>query len=70
MAKKVVIYTKPGCPYCRAAKEDLQKRGIPYEEIDVFATPGAQAELEAKTGQRSVPVIVAGDKVMVGFGGA
>ena len=24
----ITIYTKPGCPYCAAAKDDLQRRGV------------------------------------------
>jgi glutaredoxin 3 len=31
----VTLYTKPGCPYCAAAMDDLQKRGIQYTEHNV-----------------------------------
>ena len=34
------IYTKPGCPYCAAAKQDLEARGVEYEEIDVYTDAG------------------------------
>ncbi len=39
MKNKVVIYTKPGCPFSKAAKHDLRKRGIDYEEIDISENP-------------------------------
>jgi len=67
----VTIYTKPGCPYCAAAKEDLSRRGIEYEEIDVYATPGAREKVAQLTGgQRVVPVLVdERHEVHIGFGG-
>ena len=55
----VTIYTKPGCPYCAAAKQDMEAQGVAYDEIDVYATPGARAKVaELTLGQMVVPVIV------------
>jgi len=67
----VVIYTKPGCPYCAAARNDLVARGVTYEEIDVTTTPGAQDRLAELTfGSMMVPVIVEEDgSVHVSAGG-
>jgi hypothetical protein len=31
----VVIYTTPGCPHCKAAKELLGRKGISFTEVDV-----------------------------------
>ncbi len=65
-----IIYTKPGCPYCAAAKADLQARGVDYEEIDVYTSPGAREKLAELTGgQMVVPVLVEEGQVKVGFGG-
>ena len=65
-----IIYTKPGCPYCAAAKADLQARGVDYEEIDVYTSPGAREKLAELTGGRLVvPVLVEDGQVKVGFGG-
>ncbi len=67
----VTIYTKRGCPYCAAAKADLQERGIEYVEIDVHSTPGAQGKLaELTNGEMIVPVLVKDGEVRVGFGGS
>ena len=70
MTEEVTIYTKPGCPYCKAAKEDLDSRSIPYRELDVTADPAIKEEAIAKAGVAAVPVIVRGDEVSVGFGGS
>jgi glutaredoxin 3 len=66
----VTIYTKPGCPYCAAAKDDLQQRGVRYTEHNVKAdTTALRRMLELNGGRRHVPTIVQSDKVTVGFGG-
>jgi glutaredoxin 3 len=66
----VTIYTKPGCPYCAAAKDDLQQRGIRYAEHNVKADGAAlRRMLETNGSQRRVPTIVEGGKVTVGFHG-
>lgn len=65
------IYTKPGCPYCAAAKVDLEARGVDYVEIDVYTTPGALDELRELTGGVGVvPVVVEPDgEVRIAVGG-
>ena len=65
----VKIYTKPTCPYCAAAREDLAGRGVEFEDIDVTTDSGALDEMIALSGGRTVPVIVEGANVTVGFGG-
>jgi glutaredoxin len=67
----VVIYTKPGCPYCAAAMNDLSGRGVEFEEIDVTTTPGGQDRLAELTfGSMLVPVIIDEDgSVHVSAGG-
>ncbi len=69
MDQKVTIYTKTGCPYCAAAKEDFQKRGIEFKEINLTENPAKISEMVKLSSRREVPVIVEGDKVTVGFGG-
>jgi glutaredoxin len=67
----VTLYTKPGCPYCAAARNDLIARGVAYEEVDVTDTPGAEERLAELTfGSMVVPVIVGEDgTVQVAAGG-
>ncbi|SYZ73311.1 Glutaredoxin [Candidatus Zixiibacteriota bacterium] len=67
---KVTIYTKPGCPYCAAAKEFYDKQGIKFKEIDVYAVKGAKEDaIRLADGKTIVPVIVEDGSVTVGFGG-
>ena len=70
MPSNIVIYTKPGCPYCAAAMRDLRERGLSYEEISVESNPAARAEvMRLSDGSGIVPILVEGDKVKVGFDG-
>jgi glutaredoxin len=58
----VTIYTKPGCPYCTRARNDLIVRGIAYVDIDVTTTPGAMEKVaELTLGSMQVPVLVEED---------
>ncbi|MDQ0396347.1 glutaredoxin 3 [Labrys monachus] len=58
----VVIYTKSWCPYCRDAKSLLDKKGVPFQEIDVDGKPDLQAAMSVKAhGRRSVPQIFIGE---------
>jgi glutaredoxin 3 len=67
---EVVLYTKPGCPYCAAAKDDLQQRGVPYTEHNVKADRTALHQmLSLNGGRRHVPTIVRDGQVSVGFHG-
>jgi glutaredoxin 3 len=68
--KQATIYTKPGCPYCAAAKDDLTRRGIRYVEHNVEADPVAlRRMLERNGGRRHVPTLVQDGQVTVGFHG-
>jgi len=62
----VTIYTTPFCPYCARAKSLLKKKNVAFEEIDVMATPGKRAEMESRSGRRTVPQIFAGDRHLGG----
>lgn len=65
-----IIYTKPGCPYCAAAKDNLQQRSISYTEHNVSADRAAlRRMLESNGNRRRVPTIVQDGKVTVGFHG-
>ena len=66
----VLIYTKPDCPYCDAARRDLEARGEAFAEIDITTTPGAEEQVVALTGGVVlVPVVVDGADIRFGWGG-
>ena len=58
--KSVKIYTTPYCSYCVRAKRLLERKGVPYEEIDVANDDQARIELAERTGRRTVPQIFIG----------
>jgi glutaredoxin 3 len=67
---EVTLFTKPGCPYCAAAKDDFNRRGIQYQEHNVKEDPTKlRRMLELNGGQRRVPTIIEGNQVSVGFHG-
>ena len=66
----ILIYTHPECSYSTAAKDEYQKKGIAFDEIDVTVHPEAIPELERLTGgERITPVMVEGETVTVGYHG-
>ncbi len=69
-AMSVIMYVKPGCPYCQAAREHLAAAGDRVEERDATLNPAWKAELMSYTNNRGVvPTLVGEDgKVLqVGF---
>jgi len=64
---EVRVYTTTQCPYCRMVKAFLERRKIPFTEINVSKDTKAAAEMIEISGQNGVPVTVAGDRIIVGF---
>ena len=66
----VTMFTKPGCPYCAAAKDHYSNQGIVFDEINVIGNLEAQKKvLELSGGERIVPVVVDGEEVKIGWNG-
>ena len=63
----VVVYTGNDCFWCDKAKQYLRQRGVPYEERNVEENEAYGPYVVELTGQRHVPVIVVGSRVIVGF---
>jgi glutaredoxin 3 len=64
---KVRVYSKKNCPFCVRAKDLLQRKGVPYEEIDVEGQDDLRIWLAETTGQKTVPQIFAGERSLGGF---
>jgi glutaredoxin 3 len=46
------------CPYCSRARALLQRKGVPFTDIDITAEPGRRDEMIRRAGGRtSVPQI-------------
>lgn len=70
--KKVVIYSTPGCGYCKLAKQFFANNQVEYTEHDVAADLMRRQEMMEKSGQMGVPVIsITGqdgeEKIVIGF---
>lgn len=60
---EIVLYTKPGCPYCVAAKALLQKKGADFTDIVASNDPAKKQEMIQKSGGRmTFPQIFIGGK--------
>lgn len=55
--EKIVIYVKQHCPFCKKAKELLDKRDTKYEEIDILEKPDLFDEIKLKYNVKTVPQI-------------
>ena len=62
----VVLYYAQWCGYCRKTKSYLEERGVDYELRNVDQ-PSVMAELRAKTGSGSIPVVDVGGQLIRGF---
>lgn len=49
----VVLYTKPGCPYCAAAMGLLKRKGVAFTEIVASNDPAKKAEMMERSGGRA-----------------
>ncbi|HMS41266.1 MAG TPA: glutaredoxin [Pyrinomonadaceae bacterium] len=66
----LVIYTKPGCPYCQKARDYYNEKNIGFTEYDAQNDKKAQKEmLDFSSGDLVVPCIVEnGEYIQSGWG--
>lgn len=64
---KVVIYSKVRCPYCVAAKNLFNSKGVAFEEIMMDNKPDEYAALKERTGMMTVPQIFINDQLIGGY---
>jgi glutaredoxin 3 len=59
---QVTIYTKPYCPFCVRAVSLLEKKGVPFTEIDAAFDPAKRSEMVERSGGRATfPQIFVGE---------
>jgi len=59
----LVIYTKPGCPYCQQARDYYNSKGIPFTDYDAQNDKARRAEMFSySNGDATVPCIVENGK--------
>ena len=64
---QVTIYSATWCAFCHAAKDYLDKKGVPYTEKDVDADRNTAIEAMQISGQTGIPVLSINGQVIVGF---
>jgi glutaredoxin 3 len=65
---KIEMYTSAICPYCVAAKQFLQRKGLTWEEVRVDRDPGLREEmLRRSNNRRTVPQIFINGHHVGGF---
>lgn len=65
--KPVKVYSTPACPWCKVAKAYLMDNDIPFTDVDISRDRAGLKEMLAMTGQHGVPVLLVGEKAMVGW---
>jgi glutaredoxin 3 len=65
--KNVVVYSTPGCPYCKMVKEYLSQKGLTFTEHDLSKDINKAREMVEKTGQMGVPVVLIDENIVIGF---
>jgi glutaredoxin-like protein NrdH len=62
----VTVYTKPGCVQCNATYRALDKKGIPYNSVDISVDEEAFARLKA-LGVQQAPAVETPTDLWSGF---
>ena len=62
MTPELTMYTTPWCGYCVRLKKQLEREGIPFDEVDIERDPEAATLVESVNGgNQTVPTLVFAD---------
>ena len=65
--KNITVYMGPMCSYCDAAKRLLNKKNIPFKEINIALEEGKMEEMLKKSnGMKTIPQIFIEDHYIGG----
>lgn len=67
MSQAIVMYCRPSCPFCVAARNLLHSKKVEWTEISLDAEPTRRAEMIERSGRRTVPQIFIGDHHVGGY---
>ena len=60
----MTLYTSPYCGACDRVRDELERRGVGYDEVSVGWGPLEREEVFRLSGQHRVPVLVDGERVI------
>jgi len=64
----VVVYCTPWCPDCKRAKTWMKSHHVPYTEVDIFSTPGAEEQVRQwNNGKLVTPTFDVDGEIMADF---
>ena len=63
---EVLMFTLPGCSYCKSAKELMQRKHIPFREVDLSTDEGMKTA-EAMKIPPMAPVFAYKNRVLQGY---
>ncbi len=55
------MYSTSWCPYCERARQLLHRKQVAFEEIDIESSAEKRAEMQTRSGRRTVPQIFIGE---------
>ncbi len=62
----VVVYWRPGCPFCMKLRAGLRLSRLRYTEVDIWKDPAAAAFVRSVAdGNETVPTVTVGGRAMV-----
>ena len=64
---KVIIFTTPTCSFCNTSKRYFREKSIRFIDVDVSRDQRAATDMQRRTGQTGVPVILINNRPIVGF---
>lgn len=67
MQPKVVMFSTPTCSFCNTTKRYFRENRIRFTDVDVSKDEKAARDMQRKTGQTGVPVILINNRPIVGF---
>jgi glutaredoxin 3 len=64
---RIMVYTTEPCGYCRVAKALLEKRNVPFAEVNLAKDPVGRSELVRLTGMMTFPQVVIDGEPIGGY---
>lgn len=64
---KIIVFSTPTCSYCNIAKRYFRDKKVKFRDVDVSRDQKAAMDMQRRTGQTGVPVIMINNKPIIGF---